>query len=219
MARRALAPIAALVLLIGAGSTPAEASQRHYARDVYFSAGYERQVDSRTCTAAATAMMLNFIARRDLDLSQTYILRWEQSRDALSDAVQRGSDPLGWSRAATYFSRRTDRPTAYRWEAYGSERTALRRAARQIAITGKPVGLLVAHGTHAMVMTGFSSTGNPARTSAFTLDSVFVSDPNGTAHRAYDADATPLDTYRQTDATATYDAAWYGRYVVIVPQG
>lgn len=216
--RRVLLVLAAAALVATAGAAPAAASSRPYARDVYFAAGYERQVDSRTCTAAATAMMMNFIARRDLNLGQLYILRWEQVRDALVDSVQRGSDPLGWSRAATYFSNRTPRPTVYAWEAYGSARTALRRAARQIAITGKPVGMLVAHGRHAMVMTGFTSAGDPSRTADFTLETIWVSDPNGSAHRAYSATATPLNSYLETDATPYYNAAWYGRYIVIVPQ-
>jgi len=214
-----LTALAGLVMLVTAGAAPVAAKGGWTSRDVYFAAGFERQVDSRTCTAAATAMMMNFIARRDLNLGQLFILSWEQPRDALQNAVQRGSDPLGWARAATYFSNRTPRPTVYNWEAFGSERSALRRAARQIALTGKPVGMLVDHGTHAMVMTGFTATGDPARTSDFRLESIWVSDPNGSAHRAYHADTTPLDVYRETDATPWYDAAWYGRYIVIVPQG
>ena len=215
--RRVIVVLGLAGLLATAGAPPAAARDHVYTREVYFSAGYERQIDSRTCTAAATAMMLNFIARRDLNLGQLYILRWEQTHDALSNSVQRGSDPLGWSRALTYFSSRTGRQTTYNWEAYGSERTALRRVARQIAATGKPVGLLVAHGTHAMVMTGFSASDDPTRSSDFEVLTVWVSDPNGSAHRSYDGYVTPLDTYRETDATPYYDAAWYNRYVVVVP--
>jgi len=102
--RRAVMPMllalsaAAAIAAAPVGAAPVDG------RELYFSAGYERQVDSRTCTAAATAMMMNFIARRDLNLNQMSILRFEQSRDALNNAVQRGSDPLGWSRAATVFS-------------------------------------------------------------------------------------------------------------------
>jgi acetyl-CoA acetyltransferase len=162
-------------------------------------------------------MMMNFLARRDLDLDQAMILRYEQPRDALQNAVQRGSDPLGWSRAATYYSVLTGRPTIYAWEAYGSATAALRRAATQISLTGKPVGLLVGHGSHAMVMTGFTATTNPAKNPAFRLISIWVSDPYGLAHREYLAGWTPLNTYLQTDATAWYDAQWYGRFVVIVP--
>ncbi len=218
--RRSLLVVALAGLwLVGAVAAPAEAWSRHYSRDLYFASGYERQVDSRTCTAASTAMMMNFIARRDLRLGQLAILRYEQPRDALPNATQRGSDPLGWSRAATYYSRLTGRPTTYAWEAYGSAKAALRRAARQIAVTGKPVGLLVRHGTHAMVMTGFSASANPASHASFTLYSIWVSDPLGYAHRAYSAGSTPLNSYLQADATPWYDAAWYGKYIVIVPRG
>ena len=215
--RPVIVALVASLWALAAWTAPAQAAPA-YSRDVYFSAGYERQVDSRTCTAAATAMMLNFIARRDLRLDQMTLLRYEQPRDALRDSVQRGSDPLGWSRAVTYYSYRTGRTTIYAWEAFGSAGAALRRAARQIALTGKPVGLLVRHGTHAMVMTGFSASDNPARRDSVRLYSIAVSDPLGAAHRQYDARSTPLNTYTQTDATPWYDSQWYGRYVIIVPQ-
>ena len=212
--------ILALVLaagLLGPRSTPVEAAST-FTRDLYFAAGYERQVDNRTCTAASTAMMMNFIARRDLRLDQRSILRYEQPRDALSNATQRGSDPLGWSKAATYYSRYTGRPTTYRWEAFTSASSAFRRAATQIAVTGKPVGLLVRHGSHAMVMTGFSATGNPARGRPWTLLSVWISDPYGHAHRSYPVSGSPMNLYAQLDATAWYDVQWYRKYVIVVPQ-
>jgi hypothetical protein len=135
------------------------------------------------------------------------------------DARQRGSDPLGWSRAASYFSRYTQRPTVYQWEAYPSRTAALKRAAAQIAATGKPVGLVIKHGTHAVVMTGIQTATNPLRGGDFSLVSIAVSDPLGYAHRWYTASAYPLDTYRELDATARYDRAWYGKYVIVVPQG
>jgi hypothetical protein len=190
-----------------------------WSRDLWFPAAYEHQVDSRTCTAASTAMMMNLIARRDLKLSQMAILRYAQPRDALNDSVQRGSDPLGWSRAATYYSRYTSKPTTYRWESFPTQVAAQRRAVQQLARTGKPVGLLVAHGTHAMVLTGATASANPASTSNFVVGSVAVSDPNGYSHRWYRATSSPLNTYLETDATAWYDGVWYGKYVIVVPQG
>ena len=78
--------IAALVLgliFVVGYATPSASAAADYKKDLYFSGGYERQVDNRTCMAASTAMMLNFIARRDLDLGQLYMLRWAQTRDAL----------------------------------------------------------------------------------------------------------------------------------------
>jgi hypothetical protein len=212
--------VAALIGLWLALIGPAPASAAvGYSRDLYFAGAYEHQVDGRTCTAASTAMMMNMLDRQDLNLPQMSILRFSQVRDALIDAVQRGSDPLGWSRAATYFSRYTARPTVYQWEAYPSRTAALKRAAAQIAATGKPVGLVIRHGTHAVVMTGIRTGTNPLKGNDFSLVSIAVSDPLGYAHRWYAASSYPLDTYRELDATPRYDRAWYGKYVIIVPQG
>jgi hypothetical protein len=40
----------------------------------------------------------------------------------------------------------------------------------------------------------------------------------GARNTYYSAAGSPLDTYLQTDATTTYDQAWYGKYIVIVPR-
>jgi hypothetical protein len=162
-------------------------------------------------------MMMNILNGRDLNLNQLTILRYAQPRDALNDSVQRGTDPLGWSRAATYFSRYTIRPTTYRWEAFSTESGALKRAAQQIARYGKPVGLLVQHGRHAVVMTGFTTTRNPNHGS-FKVLSIYYSDPLGTRHAKVSAAFSPLNSYRELDATPEYDAAWYGKYIIIVPR-
>ena len=209
-----LSPFVALWLATVAA--PSAGAAHAYTRDLFFSGAYERQVDSRTCTAASTAIMVNLLAHRDLNLNQLTILRYEQPRDALIDAVQRGSDPLGWSRAVTYFSAYTSRPTIYRWEAHATKSAALRRAAVQLAATGKPVGFLVQHGRHAVVMTGVSTSADPTKR-PFSVTGVAISDPYGYSHRWYTASTAPLNTYLETDATATYDAAWYGKYVIIVP--
>lgn len=219
MNRRSVLPgFVALALAAGLLSSvsPAPVEAGLYRKDLYFSAGYERQIDSRTCTAAGTAMMLNFIARRDLNLNQSYILAWEQDHDTLDDRVQKGSDPLGWARAMTYFSTRAGKGAfTYRWEAYSTEYIALKHAARVIAEEGKPVGLLTSNGRHAMVMTGFEATRDPRR-GDFKLVNVWVSDPIGYKHRLYAAAESPLNKYLELDAIPVYyDQAWYGRYVIV----
>ena len=208
--------VTALGLLLGLAAMPATAAST-YVKDVYLSTGYERQIDGRTCVAASTAMMLNFIARRDLKLDQMKILRYAQPRDALDDAVQRGTDPLGWSRALTHFSSATGRSFSYRWEAYGSELGALKRAARSIASTSKPVGLTIMGGRHAVVMTGFEASRDP-RNGDFTLIAIWISDPLGSAHKRYATADSPTTRYRELDATTTYDRAWYDQYVIVVPE-
>jgi hypothetical protein len=206
-----------LVLFAGLAPTAAIAAEP-FTMDVYFRAGYERQVDGRTCTAASAAMMLNFIAGKDLRLSQLGILRYAQPRDALNNAKQRGSDPLGWAKALTHFSTRAGHGKfSYEWKSYPSEYTALMHAARLIAYTGKPVGLLIKHGRHAVVMTGFKASGDP-REGDFKLTDVWISDPYGSRHRRYPVARSPLDKYLELDATKKYDRAWYGRYIIVAPK-
>lgn len=55
--------------------------------------------------------------------------------------------------------------------------TALRTAARAIAATGRPVGLVMWRGRHAWVMSGFESIGDPARFPEFSVTGVRVQDP------------------------------------------
>lgn len=206
----------ALALVTGGAPAPASAASS-FTYDTYFWSAYERQVDSRTCVAASTAMMMNILNGWDLNFNQYTILSYAQPRDALSNSVQRGTDPLGWARAATYFSRYTVRPTTYKWEAYETEAAALKRAAYQIARFGKAVGLLVQHGRHAVVMTGFTATRNPLRGS-YKVTAIYYSDPLGTRHSYVSAAFSPMNSYRELDATSAYDAAWYGKYVIIVPR-
>jgi hypothetical protein len=216
--RRLALAIPLLLLIVGAAAPPrlSEAAST-YRLDLYFSAGYERQIDSRTCIPASTAMMENFIARRDLNLNQRTILKFAQPRDALRDSVQRGSDPLGWSRVASAYSVYTTRTTTYRWEAYSTRSAALNRAATLMAKFGKPVGLVVQHGKHAVVMTGFTATRNPLR-GRFRLLQVIYSDPYGARHATVSASSTLLNSYLEMDATTTYDRLWYGKYIIIAPQ-
>jgi hypothetical protein len=215
--RLAALPMSFLLVGILLGAAPRGADAAGFTYDSYFWSSYERQVDSRTCVPAATAMMMNILHGRDLNLNQLRILQYAQPRDVLNDSVQRGTDPLGWATAATYFSHYTIRPTLYKWEAYDSKSTALRRAAQMIALYGKPAGLLVQHGQHAVVMTGFTATANPNR-GDFKLQYIFYSDPLGVRHRYVSASWDGFNRYLETDATPAYDAAWYGKYVIVVPR-
>jgi hypothetical protein len=221
LTKRVSAAVVVGLLTMLFSTAPASAAQP-YRIDLYFVGGYERQVDGRTCTAASTAMMVNFGLRRDVRLSQMGILRYAQRNDALNDRRQLGSDPLGWARAVTRYTYLAGRRVTYEWAAFTSRRSALNAAAKAIAQTRKPVGLVVWNGRHAVVMTGFVSTGDP-RNGGFTLRSVFISDPYsggpfGRPHAQYAASTLPFGRYLETDATRTYDRAWYGKWVIIRPR-
>lgn len=210
----ALLPLALLAMLAAPASALADTE---YKLNLYFRDGYERQVDSRTCVAASTAMMLNFIAGRDLDLAQRPILRFAQASDALDDDAQRGSDPLGWSAALTAFSAEV-MPVTYEWRAFETKSAALRYAAYAMAWTKLPVGLTTQHGRHAVVMTGFEASKNPAHARKWSLRSVTISDPYGARRTRYaPPKRSPVNRYRELDATSEFDEAWYGKFVIVVP--
>jgi hypothetical protein len=76
--------------------------------------------------------------------------------------------------------------------------------------------LLVQHGRHAVVMTGFTASRNPNR-GDFKLTNFYYSDPLGARHAYVTTAWTPFNTYLELDATRTYDKAWYGKYVIVVP--
>jgi hypothetical protein len=54
---------------------------------------------------------------------------------------------------------------------------AMKIAAVAIRTTGKPVGLLVWHGRHAWVMSGFKATGDPLHDPGFKVTAAYVLDP------------------------------------------
>jgi hypothetical protein len=53
----------------------------------------------------------------------------------------------------------------------------MRKAARLMRLTGKPVGLVPWRGAHAWVMSGFRATADPAPPRDFTVTTVYIQDP------------------------------------------
>ena len=70
-------------------------------------------------------------------------------------------------------------------------RGAVRAAARSVRQTGKPVGLLVGHGSHAWVMTGFAATADPAVTNDFEVTAVYMMGSLTRAAELYGFDPAP----------------------------
>ncbi len=58
-----------------------------------------------------------------------------------------------------------------------SRQEALRTAARQMRLTGRPVGLWVWGGKHAWVISGFKASADPAYTDDFRVSHVWIEDP------------------------------------------
>jgi hypothetical protein len=57
-----------------------------------------------------------------------------------------------------------------------TRRGAIKKAAKAIRMTGKPVGLVVWRGAHSWVMSGFTATADPAFTDDFVVRKVHIQD-------------------------------------------
>jgi hypothetical protein len=139
--------------------------------DLYRNGVFSTQLTSTWCVAASTQMMLNIIeGQKDhsRDNQQRYI-RYARLRDRTPPSAK-GTDPQGWVAALNHFGGSTSyQAVNSRWFTW-----AVRTAVKRLRQTGKPVGLVVAHSTHAWVMTGFEATADPATTTAFKVTSVYV---------------------------------------------
>jgi hypothetical protein len=134
-----------------------------------------------------------------------------------------GVDPKGWASGLRQFV-----DVRYRRVDSGTFAAALRSAVTSLRRTNLPVGILVAHGNHAWVLTGFTATADPARTTSFTVTSVRVVGPLwGLQSRTYGYDMRPdkkltRDQFRSFFTRWHYAGirmAWEGKWVSIQPTG
>lgn len=187
---------------------------------IWRSSAFASQHDSVTCTAAAVQMMLNLVLNRSRHdaAEQDAILGFEQQSDTL--ATSDGSDPQGWAAALRRFG--SSRTRTYHWERHASNAAALRAAAYDLRMTGKPVGLLVYSGTHANVLVGFRATADPARGGSFTVTAVQIAgpwypraglDPAPGTWMSASAYASRFNRYNERDGLS----AWVGYWVIVTP--
>ncbi len=135
--------------------------------------------------------------------------------------VSDGVDAAGWTAGLQRFV-----DARYRLKANRSFKSALRSAVRNLRKTNLPVGVTVARGGHAWVLTGFTATADPAKTNDFKVTSVRVVGPLwGLQSRTYGYDMRPDTklTRRQFKGFFTpwhygpIRMAWEGRWVSVQP--
>jgi hypothetical protein len=94
--------------------------------------------------------------------------------------------------------------------------------------TNLPVGITVAHGNHAWVLTGFTATADPARTDRFRITSVRVVGPLwGLQSTSWGYDMRPNRKLTRAQLSHFFTSwhyprvrmAWEGRWVSIQPVG
>jgi hypothetical protein len=145
-----------------------------FALNLYQEGDFVPQYTFDWCVAASVQMAHNLIDDTGggtwTDPGQQGEL-WEMARARSSNSFN-GANPLGWAQVLTEVGL-----GPYEVVSIPGYEEALRTAARAIAETGRPVGLVMWSGRHAWVMSGFESIGDPAQFPDFSVTGVHVLDP------------------------------------------
>ncbi|MCT9872032.1 hypothetical protein [Paenarthrobacter aurescens] len=96
---------------------------------------------------------------------------WEMARARSSNSFN-GANPRGWAQVLTEVGM-----GPYQVVSVPDYEDALQTAARAMAGTGRPVGLVMWSGRHAWVMSGFESLGDPAQFPELQVTGIRVMDP------------------------------------------
>jgi hypothetical protein len=174
--RRHLAALALAAALLFALIPGSASGASRFTLDVSQRGDFVAQTNFVQCVGASMQMMLNMIEPgRDRSAATQLRLQklarsWSGSRP---DGRQRqGASVRGWAAGLNILG-----AGPYRLVGEQTLNQAMRGAAKAIAATGRPVGLLVWRGRHAWVMSGFVATADPRVTDDFKVTRAIVHDP------------------------------------------
>jgi hypothetical protein len=173
--RLAFAGLVCAVVSIAAQAVPAKATTAPFAIDLYEKGDFVSQARSDWCVPAAIQTMANLtVGGTAGDGTVPSQRRLDRLARSLSSdrLVGPGSEPEGWAGALNKLGF-----GPYVVVSVRTRDGAIKAAARAMALTGRPVGLLMWRGAHAWVMSGFEATANPATTDDFRVTYVRVVDP------------------------------------------
>ena len=143
--------------------------------DLYKQGVFVRQYRWTWCVGASSQMMLNIILGTSNTRSerQQTLVQYAMNHDGFPDSNTGGSDATGFMNALNNFGG----GGTYHIVMSTNFRQAVRRAAKSVRLSGRPVGLLVMGGRHAWVMSGFDATRDPKGTHNWELTAVYVLGP------------------------------------------
>jgi hypothetical protein len=172
-ARILLVATALATLALGAAPTGAAAAWDG-GMDLYRSGVFTTQKTWRWCTAADVQIIRNIVHHTDNHSrdQQERFYRYMRNHNRYNIPASDGVDPAGWAAGLRRFV--DDRYKRVASDSFGE---ALRSAVTSLRKTKLPVGITVSHGGHAWVLTGFTATADPAKTSDFKVTSVRVVGP------------------------------------------
>jgi hypothetical protein len=126
------------------------------------------------CTAASVQIIGNilFDGTDQSSAQQRQFFDYMRASNRYQQPSHRGVDPQGFLAGLRHFV-----DPRYTLVASPTFDAAVRSAVTRLRLTGEPVALIVAAGRHAWVLTGFTATADPARTTNFQVVSVRVVGP------------------------------------------
>ena len=202
-------------------ATPAPKPSPSFTMNLYRSGAFVRQQTNYWCVPTSTQIMINIIKHRKDHSYATQLAMWKVAWANIKYKGFKpqvyGSDPQGWVAALEKFG-----GGDYKWVNSKSFDAALKSAVKAMAVTGRPVGLVVMSGKHAWVLHGFITTANPAKTNNFKVLSVYVTAP-GYGLLKYDVKPnTKLSVEQFKTRLRKYYSSltkevWEGYYVTIQP--
>lgn len=212
--RRHFAPLVAALILAGAslGLTSASPSNLVAASswtggmDLYRSGVFTTQKTWRWCTAADVQIIRNIVEHKTVHTKRAQKRYFDYMRDHNKYAipVSDGVDPAGWAAGLHHYV-----DGRYQLRVDGTFKAAIRSAVRNLRRTHLPVGITVAHGNHAWVLTGFTATADPAASGDFRVTSVRVVGPLwGRQSTSYGYDMRP-DTRLTRHQFKGFFTAWH----------
>jgi hypothetical protein len=143
--------------------------------NLYRKGDFVHQATKDWCVAGSTATMMNIIDRGSPHGSVKGQQRLYQRGRKLSPMKRKlgaiGVDLIGWEEL---LNRGGYGP--YVVASSNTRRGAIRKAARAIRKTGRPVGLVTWRGAHSWVMSGFAATADPAFSNDFRVKAVNIQD-------------------------------------------
>jgi hypothetical protein len=146
-----------------------------FAIDLYRKGDFMHQATKNLCVAGSTQTMMNIIdsgrANRSIAFQQKLYERGRQLSPNKTKLGPIGVDLSGWVDLLN-----TAGYGPYVVEASDTRRGAIRKAAKALRETGRPVGLVTWRGAHSWVMSGFTATADPAHTSGFMVKGAYIQD-------------------------------------------
>ena len=196
-----------------------------FAVDLYEKGDFVSQARADWCVPAAVQTMAYLMVRgRSRDGAVPPQRRLDRLARSLSSdrLVGPGSEPEGWAGTLNELGL-----GPYVVVSARTRDDAIAAAARAMALTRRPVGLLMWRGAHAWVMSGFEATANPATSNDAVVTSVQVLDPWYPRSSSIWGPAQPPDTRIAVSRLAADFLPWRrpavryaekdGQFVLVLP--